>query len=205
MVPRISTCPPPPWQRPSPLPQRFDDTPPAGGQSPRPAPAPPPAGASPPPGRALAFVARGAMVFAAPFRRGGGNAVRFLVPARKRRERYRLVPADPAPMANAIAFAMSQRRLPPRPWAGRWPALRLAERSCATVVSHRAANRIAFAGPPGWVTLFAVLAGCSHPGGGRTKFQQCDQHSALIGLFYFSRRISDDVSHRPPPMACTSP
>ena len=46
--------PPLPWQRPSPLPQRYAVSTPAGGQSPRPAPDPPTAGASPLPGRALA-------------------------------------------------------------------------------------------------------------------------------------------------------
>jgi hypothetical protein len=53
---------------------------PAGGQSPRPAPAPPPAGASRPPGRALACVALARAGLRGTVPHGRGNAVRFLVP-----------------------------------------------------------------------------------------------------------------------------
>jgi hypothetical protein len=76
----------PPLQRqgPSPLPQRYAA--PLASRGPKPPAIARPAlgpGASPPPGRALAFVARGETIFAAPSRWGGGNAVRFLCPARR--------------------------------------------------------------------------------------------------------------------------
>ncbi len=172
----------------------------AGGQS-------PPASARPAPGQGVGLRCAGCdgHVWGVPQGRGKRGAFPCPRPERGRKMVPCISTFPPAPMAKAIAFAMSQRRLPPRPWAGRWPALCLWERSCATVVSYRAANRSAFAGPPRWATLFAVSGGCSRPGGGRTKIQQCDPRSALIGLFHFRRRISDDVSHRPPPMACTSP
>jgi hypothetical protein len=50
---------------------------PAGGQSPRPAPAPPMAGASHPPGRALAFVALGETVPVGPWSRRAGKGDAF--------------------------------------------------------------------------------------------------------------------------------
>ncbi len=76
--------------------------------------------ASRPPGRALACVVRGERVFAAPFRRGGGKAVRFLFPPGDGVEGGAMhFHPSPAPMAKAIAFATPRRCHPasrgPRP------------------------------------------------------------------------------------------
>ncbi len=93
---------------------------PAGGQSPRPAPAPPTAGASHPPGRALAFVAQGTMVFATPFRRGGGNAVRFLFPPGGTKALSPLQWQGPSPLPRRCAGIRTSRG--PKPPANARPA-----------------------------------------------------------------------------------
>ena len=124
-----------PWQGPSPLPQRYVDTPPAGGQSPRPAPDPPTAGASRPPGRALAF--RGAWTD----RSTGHRAARAgETPCVSWSRPERSFPGCPVSLAGAIAPATAPRcpltsRGPQPPASarpapgGRWPALRLGGRS----------------------------------------------------------------------------
>jgi len=96
--------PPLQWQGPSPLPQRHAGSCPAGGQSPRPAPAPPTAGASRPPGRALAF--RGAWTRRSTgHRRAGAGETRvaFPVPARTGEGTFT------AALAGAIAPATAPR------------------------------------------------------------------------------------------------
>jgi hypothetical protein len=82
------------WQGPSPLPQRYANPCPAGGQSARPAPDPPltrprpapdphPAGASHPPGRALASVSPGPTGLQGNVPRGRGKRAAFPDPARR--------------------------------------------------------------------------------------------------------------------------
>ncbi len=70
------------WQGPSPLPQRYADPRPAGGQSPRRAPVPPMAGASHLPGRALASGCAGGTGLGGNVPRGRGKRRAFPVPAR---------------------------------------------------------------------------------------------------------------------------
>ena len=109
---------------------------PAGGHSPRPAPAPPQAGASRPPGRALASVLLGPAGLQGTVPRGRGKRDAFPVPARTDDSHA------PASMEGAIAPATAPCRdqdrpgakapgqRPPRPWralrprrVGRWPLL----------------------------------------------------------------------------------
>jgi len=119
--------PPLPWQRPSPLPQRYAVTTPAGGQSPRPAPDPPPAGASPPPGRALAF--RDAWTCRSTGHRparAGKRGSRFLFPPGKVKALSPLQWQGPSPLPQRCADpwpagGQSPRPAPDPPTAGASP------------------------------------------------------------------------------------
>jgi len=122
------------WQGPSPLPQRHAAPCPAGGQSPRPAPAPPLAGALHPPGRALASVARVAPVLCGSVPRGRGKRGAFPDPAHIDESTVTASMAGAIAPATALRWHQDQPRAtapgqrPPRPRralctrrVGRWP------------------------------------------------------------------------------------
>ena len=108
------------WQGPSPLSQRQTERGPAGGQSPRPAPAQALAGASPPPGRPLASASPRPAGLQGTVPHGRGKRDAFPFPARRDEGTARLQWQGPSPLPQCHATIRTD--LEPKPPASARPA-----------------------------------------------------------------------------------
>jgi hypothetical protein len=90
-----------------------------GAKAPGQRPSRPLAGASRPPGRALAWVALGGMVLLWASCRGGGNAVRFLIPPGEEAKGH--ISEPPAPSCWQGPSPLPHRHVAPRPAGGQSP------------------------------------------------------------------------------------
>ena len=188
------------WQGPSPLSQRQTERGPAGGQSPRPAPAQALAGASPSPGRALASASPRPAGLQGTVPQGRGKRDAFPFPARRDEGTARPQWQGPSPLPQCRAGIRTGRgpkapgQRPTRPRralasAGPGPA------GLQGTVPHRRGNAVRFLFPPEGAIPFPASGRVAPQAGGRIAVSAPCQGSAacpeacgrLRSLFFLPR------------------